>query len=553
MPAGRQRLPAVTSSRLSERGWASDNPRRLSWSSSIAAGSSGATRHRTLAAIGGVPRDQQTVDNVRACGRRHDAGRRLRSPAPRRRHQPRPSRQASPPARRPSQLRRAPAQSLRPRRQPPSRRSRPATPSWTRRSAPTSRSTARPSRSRPSGSVARARTSPRPSPTSRPRPASRSRSTASARATRPCCGRASRAASRPTSRCSPSRRPSWPTRADGKVIDVATFMDRQEARRRAPGHHRPRHRGQQHLGHPVQGRRQVDRLVPDQGLRGRGLRGPHDVGRADRPVRQDRRRRHQPVVRQAWRSRRRDRLADHRLGRGSRPPHRGPRGLQPVDQPRAARSTRPRSRKPSTASARSSSRTVRLRRAAGDHRHRPDRRRWTRCSIEDLAAPECWMQKIPTWYGPDFFPDAARKRPTPSKYVIGEDIGIFYFPTIDPAQAQRRRWLGRHAHGARRPARSPGRRPVPRRRRKASSVDRGGQRHLGQQHDPAGVVRGLLQARGRCRDREQRAVRLRRLRPDAAAVGAGTFWTEAVEWVNDDGADTDGDPEGHRRQLARQS
>ena len=24
---------------------------------------------------------------------------------------------------------------------------------------------------------------------------------------------------------------------------------------------------------------------------------------------------------------------------------------------------------------------------------------------DDLANPKCWMQKIPTWYGPDFFPD----------------------------------------------------------------------------------------------------------------------------------------------------
>ena len=44
------------------------------------------------------------------------------------------------------------------------------------------------------------------------------------------------------------------------------------------------------------------------------------------------------------------------------------------------------------------------------------------------------MQKIPTWYGPDFFPDQ-RASGTPSKYVIGEDIGIFPFPTIDPAQS----------------------------------------------------------------------------------------------------------------------
>ena len=52
---------------------------------------------------------------------------------------------------------------------------------------------------------------------------------------------------------------------------------------------------------------------------------------------------------------------------------------------------------------------------------------------QDTAAPGCWMQKIPTWYGPDFFPDQ-RTSGQPSKYVIGTDIGIFAFPTIDPAQ-----------------------------------------------------------------------------------------------------------------------
>ena len=52
---------------------------------------------------------------------------------------------------------------------------------------------------------------------------------------------------------------------------------------------------------------------------------------------------------------------------------------------------------------------------------------------EDLANPKCWMQKIPTWYGPDFFPDQ-RASGQPSKYVVGTDVGIFPFPTIDPAQ-----------------------------------------------------------------------------------------------------------------------
>jgi alpha-glucoside transport system substrate-binding protein len=52
---------------------------------------------------------------------------------------------------------------------------------------------------------------------------------------------------------------------------------------------------------------------------------------------------------------------------------------------------------------------------------------------QDLAAPKCWMQKVPTWYGPDFFPDQ-RASGQPSKYIVGTDVGIMPFPTIDPAQ-----------------------------------------------------------------------------------------------------------------------
>jgi alpha-glucoside transport system substrate-binding protein len=45
--------------------------------------------------------------------------------------------------------------------------------------------------------------------------------------------------------------------------------------------------------------------------------------------------------------------------------------------------------------------------------------------------PGCWMQKQATWYGPDFFPDKRADPTIESQYVIGEDIGIFYFPMID--------------------------------------------------------------------------------------------------------------------------
>ena len=53
----------------------------------------------------------------------------------------------------------------------------------------------------------------------------------------------------------------------------------------------------------------------------------------------------------------------------------------------------------------------------------------------DTLTPGCWMHKIPTWYGPDFFPDVRAGGPgTVSKYKIGTDIGIFYLPPINTEQ-----------------------------------------------------------------------------------------------------------------------
>lgn len=53
--------------------------------------------------------------------------------------------------------------------------------------------------------------------------------------------------------------------------------------------------------------------------------------------------------------------------------------------------------------------------------------------LGDTLTPGCWMQKQATWYGPDFFPDVKAGAKT-SKYVLGQDIGIFYYPQIDPAK-----------------------------------------------------------------------------------------------------------------------
>jgi len=51
---------------------------------------------------------------------------------------------------------------------------------------------------------------------------------------------------------------------------------------------------------------------------------------------------------------------------------------------------------------------------------------------EDTANPGCWMQKQATWYGPSQFPDI-KAGAAETQYVLGEDIGFFYFPPIDEA------------------------------------------------------------------------------------------------------------------------
>lgn len=56
----------------------------------------------------------------------------------------------------------------------------------------------------------------------------------------------------------------------------------------------------------------------------------------------------------------------------------------------------------------------------------------------DGFKPGCWMHRQATWLGPSFFPDK-RKSTDPnyqSMYKLGEDIGIMYFPEIDPAQGK---------------------------------------------------------------------------------------------------------------------
>ena len=52
---------------------------------------------------------------------------------------------------------------------------------------------------------------------------------------------------------------------------------------------------------------------------------------------------------------------------------------------------------------------------------------------DDLTNPGCWMHTIPFWYGPDFFPDQRANPGTQSKFIVGQDVGIFPLPPVDPA------------------------------------------------------------------------------------------------------------------------
>jgi len=51
---------------------------------------------------------------------------------------------------------------------------------------------------------------------------------------------------------------------------------------------------------------------------------------------------------------------------------------------------------------------------------------------DDLTNPGCWMHTIPFWYGPDFFPDQRANPGTVSKFIVGEDVGIFPLPPVTP-------------------------------------------------------------------------------------------------------------------------
>jgi alpha-glucoside transport system substrate-binding protein len=157
---------------------------------------------------------------------------------------------------------------------------------------------------------------------------------------------------------------------------------------------------------------------------------------------------------------------------------------------------------------------------------------------DDLANPKCWMQKIPTWYGPDFFPDQ-RASSTPSKYVIGTDVGIFPFPTIDPAQT--------YVEGSADTLMMLVDRPEVRAVAEFLATPQGLQKWIAtgsaistNTKTPADWYAGAY----KLKVASEIANSAKGIGFDASdlmpgKVGAGTFWTKLDDWVNQGGTNTD--------------
>jgi len=156
----------------------------------------------------------------------------------------------------------------------------------------------------------------------------------------------------------------------------------------------------------------------------------------------------------------------------------------------------------------------------------------------DLATPKCWMQKIPTWYGPDFFPDQ-RATGQPSKYVLGTDVGIFPFPTIDPAQ--------KNAEGSADTMMMLADRPEVRAVAEFLATPQGIQKWIEagsaistNTSTPAAWYAGAYKLKVAA-DIANTASAIGFDASDLmpGKVGAGTFWTQMDQWVNSGGTNTD--------------
>jgi alpha-glucoside transport system substrate-binding protein len=159
--------------------------------------------------------------------------------------------------------------------------------------------------------------------------------------------------------------------------------------------------------------------------------------------------------------------------------------------------------------------------------------------------PGCWMQKQATWYGPDFFPDQ-RTTGEPSQYVLGEDIGIFYFPAGNPDNGTPALFAGDALLVPAPPDGSPVRDAVKAVAQFLSTPQgveawiKAGSAISANTTTPQEWYEGFY----KLKVASEIFANATALGFDAsdlmpASVGAGTFWSKAVEWINNNGADTE--------------
>ena len=265
------------------------------------------------------------------------------------------------------------------------------------------------------------------------------------RSTRSCCVPASRARRRPTWRCWRSRPPSSNTATAARPLDVATFMDPAKLNAEFPVDIWPCYSdGAGHLcGIPFKVDVKSTIWYPSRPSRPPATRS-HDVGRAQGAVRP----RSSPTAtaaRGASASRTARRPAGSRPT-GSRTSCSGPPASTPTTSGSAGDL---KFDSPEVRAALDVARRGMVHRGyvygGSEAITATDRlESWTRCSHRTTTGtasrPAAGCTARRPGIGPDFFPDkrASTDPAYQSKYMLGEDIGMFYFPPIDPAQGNRR-------------------------------------------------------------------------------------------------------------------
>ena len=326
--------------------------------------------------------------------------------------------------------------------------------------------------------------------------------------------------------------------AAGKVIDVATFMDAKKLSTSMPNTIGLVTQDDKIWGIPYKADVKSTIWYPIKAFEAKGYKVPTTwdelIALSDKIVADG----IQPLVRQRRWPGRRDRLAAHRLGRGSRPQDQGPRLLQPVDQPqghvpgpghqgRVRQVRRQDLLHPE----------VRLRRQHGDRATGPEDRDGSDVHRR-TAEPEVLDAEDPDLVRAGLLPGSAGQ-PAPSKYGIGTDVGIFAFPTIDPAQT--------YAEGSADTLMVLVDRPEVRAVAEYLATPEGIQNWIRagsaistNNTTPADWYAGSYKLKVAA----EIASKAKGIGFDASdlmpgKVGAGTFWTKMDDWVNQGGTNTD--------------